>query len=163
VRLHIAGADGASRGTLLLELYEDDAPNAVANFVSLVERGFYVGTRFHWVEGSRRVIGGDPNSKDDDPANDGYGGPGYRIEPEPSRRLNLRHTIALSDERGARRSEGSSFLIHLEAFPALDGVTSVIGRVIEGFETLRAIEYYDVIKKAEVVRKRDHDYNPVTR
>lgn len=163
VRIHVTAPDGKPRGTLLLELYEDDAPNAVANFVSLVERGFYAGTRFHWVEGGRRVIGGDPNSKDDDPRNDGFGGPGYRIEPEPSRRLNLRYTVAFSDERGKRRSEGSAFMIHIEAFPAIDGVTSVFGRVVQGFDTLRAIEYYDVIAKTEVVRKRDHDYTPVTR
>ncbi|MHC4162258.1 MAG: peptidylprolyl isomerase [Planctomycetota bacterium] len=152
-----------SKGQFLLELFEDDAPNAVANFISLAERGFYDGTRFFWCEGGRRMLGGDPNTRDEDPHNDGFGDPGYLIEAEPSRRLNLAYMVAFADKRRTRRSEGCTFLIHLAPFPALDGLNSVFGRIIEGYATVRKLEYYDVIEATKVVRKRDHAYEPIKR
>ncbi|MGH7162954.1 MAG: peptidylprolyl isomerase, partial [Planctomycetota bacterium] len=152
-----------TKGAIVLELFEDDAPNAVANFVSLVEKSYYDGTRFHWAEGGARVAGGDPNSRDDDPLNDGYGGPGYLIESEPSRRLHLPYTIAFADLKRTRRSEGSSFVIHISPNPAMDGVNSVFGRVIEGQDVVRRLEHYDTLTAAKVVRKRALAYVPATR
>lgn len=152
-----------SKGEIVIELLEDDAPNAVANFVSLVESGFYVGTRFFWCEGGRRVLGGDPNTRDEDPHNDGFGDPGYLIESEPGRRLNLAYMVAFTDRRRARRTEGCTFVIHMAPFPTLDGVNTVFGRVIEGHATVRKLEYYDTIEATKVVRKRDHDYVPIKR
>ena len=157
VKLH------TSRGDIIVELFEDDAPNAVANFISLVQRGFYDGTRFYWSEGGRRLLGGDPNSMDDDPHNDGFGGPGYMIESEPSRRLNLPYHLAFADIRGTRRTEGSAFVIHIAPFPPLDGIDSVFGRVIKGFDVVRRLEYEDTLEKAVVIRKRRHEYKPVIR
>jgi cyclophilin family peptidyl-prolyl cis-trans isomerase len=152
-----------SKGTIVFELFEDDAPNAVANFVSLVESGFYDGTRFHWVSGGGRVVGGDPNSRNDDEHDDGYGGPGYMIENEPGRRLMFPFTVAFVDRRDRRRSEGSSFLINVAPLPQLDGYSTVFGRVLEGQEVVRKLEYYDTLEKAEILRKRDHPYVPVKR
>jgi peptidyl-prolyl cis-trans isomerase B (cyclophilin B) len=152
-----------SKGEFVLELFEDDAPNAVANFIALAERGFYDGTRFFWCEGARRVLGGDPNTRDDDPTNDGFGDPGYLIESNPSRRLNLAYTVAFADKRRARHTEGCTFVIHMAPVPALDGVNTVFGRVIEGQATIRKLEYWDVIEGTKVVRKRDHPYEPVKR
>jgi cyclophilin family peptidyl-prolyl cis-trans isomerase len=152
-----------SKGEFVLELFEDDAPNAVANFISLSERGFYDGTRFFWCEGGRRVLGGDPNTRDDDPHNDGFGDPGYLIESNPSRRLNLAYMVAFADKRRARHTEGCTFVIHMAPFPELDGANTVFGRVIEGHATIGKLEYYDVIEGTKVVRKRDHPYEPVKR
>ncbi len=152
-----------SKGEIVIELFEDDAPNGVANFISLVESGFYVGTRFFWCEGGRRVLAGDPNTRDEDPHNDGFGDPGYLIESEPGRRLNLAYMVAFTDQRRARRTEGCTFVIHMAPFPALDGVNTVFGRVIEGHATVRKLEYYDTIEATKVVRKRDHEYVPVKR
>ena len=140
-----------------------DARNVVANFISLVESGNYAGTRFSWCEGGRRVLGGDPNTRDEDPHNDGFGDPGYLIESEPGRRLNLAYMVAFTDKRRARRTEGCTFVIHMAPFPALDGVNTVFGRVIEGHATVRKLEYYDAIEATEVVRKRDHAYEPIKR
>jgi peptidyl-prolyl cis-trans isomerase B (cyclophilin B) len=151
------------KGEFLIELFEDDVPNAVANFISLAERGTYVGTRFFWCEGGRRIVGGDPNTRDEDPHNDGFGDPGYLIESEPGRRRNLAYMVAFTDKRRARRTEGCTFVIHLAPFPALDGVNTVFGRVIEGHATVRKLEYYDAIEATEVVRKRDHAYEPIKR
>lgn len=152
-----------NKGEFVIELLEDDAPNAVANFISLAERGFYDGTRFFWCEGGRRVLGGDPNTRDEDPENDGFGDPGYLIESNPGRRLNLAYMVAFTDNRLERRTEGCTFIIHLMPFPALDGVNTVFGRVIEGHAALRRLEYYDVIEGMKVLRKRDHPYEPVKR
>ncbi|MHC4548050.1 MAG: peptidylprolyl isomerase [Planctomycetota bacterium] len=152
-----------NKGEIVLELFEDDVPNAVANFISLVERGVYDGTRFFWAEGGRRILGGDPNSRDEDPHNDGFGDPGYLIESEPGRRLNFGFMVAFADKRRERRTEGASFVIHMSPLPAIDGRNTVFGRVIEGHDTVRKLEYYDVLVEAKVVRKRDHEYEPVKR
>jgi len=152
-----------TKGEFVIELFEDDAPNGVANFVSLVESGAYEGTRFHWVEGGRRMLGGDPNSRDDDPHNDGFGDPGYMIEAEPGRRLHFPFTVSYADKRRTRATEGSIFAIHVAPFPAVDGRNTVFGRVIEGEDVVRRLEYYDAIEKAEVIRRRDHPYEPVKR
>jgi cyclophilin family peptidyl-prolyl cis-trans isomerase len=152
-----------AKGEFLLELFEDDAPNGVANFIALVQRGFYDGTRFFWCEGGRGVLGGDPNTRDEDPENDGLGDPGYLIEAEPNRRLNFAYTIAYADKRRTRRTEGCTFVIHLVPIPDLDGINTVFGRVIEGRATVRKLEYNDVIEAAKVVRKRDHAYEPIKR
>lgn len=152
-----------SKGRIVLELFEDDAPNAVANFVSLVERGFYNGTRFHWVEGGRRAVGGDPNSKDEDPDNDGFGNPGYYIEPEPGRRCHLPYTVSFMDERRTSRTEGCVFSIQMAPSPGLDGRNTVFGRVVEGRDVVARLEYYDRIEDATVLSKRPHPYEPAKR
>jgi cyclophilin family peptidyl-prolyl cis-trans isomerase len=152
-----------SKGEIVLELFEDDVPNAVANFISLVEKGFYDGTRFHWATGGRRVLGGDPNSRDEDVHNDGFGDPGYLIETEPGRRLLFPYSLSYMDKRNRRRSEGSSFAIQLAPAPEIDGYNTVFGRVVEGEEVVRRLEYYDTLIEAAVVSKRDHPYVPVTR
>jgi len=151
------------RGSFVVELYEDDAPNAVANFVSLCESGFYDGTRFHWVERGGRVVGGDPNSRNEDPDDDGFGHPGYRIESEVGRRLHTAGSIAFVDQRRRARSEGCIFTVHLSPFPQLDGRNTVLGRVIEGMDVVFALEYGDAIVRTEILRKRDHPYEPVKR
>ncbi|MHC4939578.1 MAG: peptidylprolyl isomerase [Planctomycetota bacterium] len=151
------------RGVIVLELFEDDAPNTVANFISLVGQGFYDKTRFHWVAANGSVIGGDPNSRDDDEFNDGYGDAGYLIEAEPSRRLNLRYTVAMAGKRRDPRAQGSMFAINLSAAPSRDGEATVFGRIIEGFDVAKKIAYGDTLKKATVLRKRDHAYEVVKR
>jgi cyclophilin family peptidyl-prolyl cis-trans isomerase len=152
-----------SKGEIVVELFEDDVPNAVANFISLVEKGFYDKTRFHWVTGGRRVLGGDPNSRDDDVHNDGFGDPGYLIESEPGRRLQFPYSLSYADKRNRRRSEGCSFSLQIAPAPEIDGYNTVFGRVVEGQELVRRLEYYDTLIKAEVLSKRDHPYVPVTR
>jgi len=69
-----------NRGDIVLELFENEAPNTVASFMSLVEAKKYDGIKFHRVIPMFMAQGGDPNSLDDDPSNDGQGGPGYMIK-----------------------------------------------------------------------------------
>ena len=151
------------RGEILLELFEDQAPNTVANFVSLVESGFYDGTRFHRVIPGFMAQGGDPNSKDDDPRNDGSGGPGHTIECECTRPDTRMHFAgSLSMAHAGKDTGGSQFFITHLPTDHLNGRHTVFGRVVEGLPTARQLQKDDAIESATVVRKRNHPYTPKT-
>lgn len=158
-----------SVGDVVVELFENEAPNTVANFVSLVEKGFYDGTPFHRVIGGFMAQGGDPTGT-------GTGGPGYTIACEvdaPAARKHFRGTLSMA--HAGRDTGGSQFFLTFAPTDHLDGKHTVFGRVIEGFDVLpqimrttdeqgRAVAGVqpDRIVKAEVLRKRDHDYVPRT-
>ena len=162
------------RGNVEIELFEDQAPATVSNFIHLVETGFYNGTSFYWAEAGHMVVGGDPNTKNADPADDGIGGPGYNIPDEfnlPGARGHFRGTISMV-QNGPGRA-GSQFFITLVAAPEFDGASTAFGRVIRGQEVLDQVtegrtnhevgEFGkiipgDLIVRAEVVRKRPHAY-----
>jgi cyclophilin family peptidyl-prolyl cis-trans isomerase len=162
------------RGEVDIELFEDQAPATVNNFVHLVETGFYNGTSFYWAEAGHMVVGGDPNTKNSDPADDGLGGPGYAIPDEfnlSAARGHFRGTIAMA-QNGPGRA-GSQFFITLVAAPEFNGTSTAFGRVIRGQEVLDQVtegrtnhdvgEFGkiipgDLIVRADVVRKRPHAY-----
>lgn len=127
-----------SKGAITCVLYEADAPNTVANFLALADRGFYDGTRFHRVIAGFMIQGGDPNSRDDDPSDDGRGGPGYAIADEFSGRRHAAPGV-LSMANSGPDSGGSQFFITLAATPHLDGKHAVFGRVTRGMEVVEAI------------------------
>ncbi len=156
-----------SKGDIIVELFEDDAPLTVNNFVYLVESGFYDGLKFH------RVL---PNfmAQTGCPKGDGTGGPGYTIPGESSGEDIRRHftgTLSMANT-GDPNSGGSQFFITFLPTPVLDNLHAVFGRVIEGMEVLQDIKRIDpsqessyaiepdYIIKAEVIRKRDHEYRP---
>jgi len=116
------------------ELYPEIAPNTVANFVNLVEEGFYNGLIFHRVIPGFMIQGGDPTGT-------GMGGPGYCIKGEfAANRIqnNLRHTRGvLSMARSMRPdSAGSQFFVMHANAPHLDGQYAAFGKVIEGIEAV---------------------------
>ncbi len=121
-----------SKGTMVLELFEDKAPNTVTNFVHLASKGFYDGLKFHRVIEDFMIQGGCPRG-------DGTGGPGYRFADEISR--DLRHTSAgiLSMANAGPNTNGSQFFITLAATPWLDGKHTVFGKLTEGEDVLEAI------------------------
>jgi hypothetical protein len=85
--------ESTGSGEIIIELFEDQAPAAVANFLALVAQKTYDGTRFHLAEPVSLVAGGDPLSKTGDPMEDGTGGPGYVIPDEfklPNSRQHFR-------------------------------------------------------------------------
>ncbi len=124
--------------TFKAELYPEIAPNTVANFVNLVEKGFYNGLIFHRVIAGFMIQGGDPNGT-------GMGGPGYTIKGEFAangfRENNLRHSRGvLSMARTMMpNSAGSQFFVMHANAPHLDGQYAGFGKVIEGMETVDAI------------------------
>jgi len=156
-----------SVGDVVVELFENEAPNTVANFISLVEKGFYDGTPFHRVIGGFMAQGGDPTGT-------GTGGPGYTIACEvdaPGARQHFRGTLSMA--HAGRDTGGSQFFLTFRPTEHLDGKHTVFGRVIEGFDVLPKIMRTtddqgrpvagiqpDTIVKAEMVRKRNHPYVP---
>ena len=157
-----------SKGKIVFELFEDHAPNTVANAISLVEGGKYDGIAFHRVINGFMAQGGDPNTLDDDPSNDGYGGPGYSIKCEcyePGTRMHFRGSLSMA--HSGQDTGGSQFFItHLptdwlnaRTEPDKGGHT-VFGRVIEGMKVAAALRRGDKIIRATVLRKRPHEYKP---
>jgi cyclophilin family peptidyl-prolyl cis-trans isomerase len=157
-----------NKGDIELELFEDQAPNTVANFISLVEKGFYNGLTFHRVLPGFMAQGGCP-------VGDGTGGPGYRIPCEcyPPDKFRLHFRGSLSMAKGqARDTGGSQFFLTFLPTSHLDGVHTVFGRVIKGFEVLPKLQRRDPtqpnppkpdkILEAKVLRKRNHAYVPTT-
>ena len=125
-------------GIIKAELYPEVAPNTVANFVNLIEKGFYDGLIFHRVIPGFMIQGGDPQGT-------GMGGPGYTIKGEFARngfkQNTLKHTRGvLSMARSMMpNSAGSQFFIMHANAPHLDGDYAAFGIVLEGIEVVDQI------------------------
>jgi len=121
-----------AKGDVVIDLYEDEAPVTVNNFVFLARQGFYDGVTFH------RVIAGFM-AQTGDPTGTGGGGPGYQFADEFS--PNLRHDAEgiVSMANAGSNTNGSQFFITYAPQPHLDGKHSVFGKVIEGLDVLRSI------------------------
>ena len=156
-------------GDIEVELFENEAPNTVANFISLVEKKFYDGLTFHRVLPMFMAQGGCPDGT-------GGGGPGYTIACEcvkPEHRLHFRGSLSMAKTE-APDTGGSQFFITFIPTQQLDGRHTVFGRVIKGFDVLSQIRKRDPeepnhpnannpekIVKMEVIRKQPgHDYVP---
>jgi cyclophilin family peptidyl-prolyl cis-trans isomerase len=157
-----------NKGDIVLELFENEAPNTVANFVSLVAKKFYDGITVHHVAPNLMAQMGDPNSRDDDPDNDGSGGPGYRIACECySEKARKHFQGSLSMFHAGKDTGGSQFFITHVPIAYLNWAPdkresnhTVFGRVIEGLDVALALRKGDTIESATVIRKRDHAYVP---
>jgi cyclophilin family peptidyl-prolyl cis-trans isomerase len=153
-----------NRGDLIIELLENEAPQAVANFISLVDKEYYDGLTFHRVLAGFMAQAGCPDGK-------GTGGPGYNIYCE-CQQENHRHHFrgSLSMAHAGKDTGGSQFFLTFRRTSHLDGRHTVFGRVIEGLDILAELQRRDpngrgqpdpdTIVKAEVLRKRDHEYKP---
>lgn len=129
-------------GTFKIELYEDLVPITAGNFIDLSNDGFYDGTKFHRISPGFMIQGGDPNSKDNDPSNDGQGGPGYTINDEFHDDLkNVRGMISMANS--GPDTGGSQFFILVGDASWLDNKHSVFGKVIEGMDVVDQIANLD--------------------
>jgi cyclophilin family peptidyl-prolyl cis-trans isomerase len=159
-----------SKGDIVIELFENEAPQSVANFISLVEqkdakgKGYYDGLTFHRVLPGFMAQGGDPTGT-------GSGGPGYEIYCEcyqDNARQHFRGTLSMA--HAGRDTGGSQFFLTFRPTTHLNGKHTAFGRVIEGLDVLAKLQRRDPsranppepdkIVKATVVRKRDHKYEP---
>lgn len=143
-----------NRGTLVAELYDDAAPNTVANFEKLANSGFYDGVKFHRVIPEFVVQGGDPLSRDlpeGDPRI-GTGGPGWRIKCETAGNPYTHEVGALSMAHAGRDTGGSQFFIVLDERNTrhLNGVHTVFGKVTQGLDILPKIQKNDVMTSVRV-------------
>jgi cyclophilin family peptidyl-prolyl cis-trans isomerase len=152
------------QGPIILELFENQAPNTVANFISLAESGSYDGTTFHRVIPNFMSQGGDPNTKPGGEGTPGTGGPGYRIPDECTRegaRMHFTGSLAMGNT-GSPDTGGSQFYITHTSPAHLNGKHTVFGRVLGGLDVARSIQVGDVLDTVTVIRKRDHEYTPQT-
>ena len=125
-------------GRIEIELMPELAPNSVAHVLTLAREGFYDGTTFHRVIPGFMIQGGDPNSRDRDPSNDGHGGMRERVEDERSKAPFVRGVVAMANQ-GRPDSSGSQLFIMHDDNRALDGRYNVIGRVRTGMDVVDAI------------------------
>ena len=155
-----------TKGDIFVELYEDDAPNTVANFIELAEKGFYKGMAFHRIINGFMAQGGCPNSKRNATGTPGTGGPGYTFDNEiSSRRHDSRGILSMAN--AGPNTNGSQFFLCFKDTPWLDGKHTVFGKVTKGLEVLDKLEAVgtssgkpteEVRFNIEVISKRNHEY-----
>ena len=125
-------------GEIRIELLTDLAPLTAAHFAALAERDYYDGTTFHRVIPGFMIQGGDPNTRDRDPRNDGLGGQQERVPDERPNVSQLRGLVGLAN-RGVRDSGGAQFFVLVGDARHLDGAYAVFGRVTEGLEVAERV------------------------
>ena len=121
-----------SLGNFTIELFEQETPNTVGNFVKLAEKNFYNGVIFHRVIDGFMIQGGDPTGT-------GRGGPGYQFADEFHPKLKHSSEGTLSMANAGPNTNGSQFFITLAPTPHLDGRHTVFGKVIDGIDVVRKI------------------------
>ena len=120
-----------NHGAIELELYPDDAPKTVGNFVKLAQDGFYDGVVFHRVIPDFMIQGGDPTGT-------GSGGPGYQFEDEFNDHKIERGALAMANA-GPNTNGSQFFIVTRESADWLDGKHTVFGRVTSGMDVVDAI------------------------
>jgi peptidyl-prolyl cis-trans isomerase B (cyclophilin B) len=141
-----------THGTIIAELYEQDAPGTVANFEKLANSGFYDGTHFHRVIPDFVVQGGDPLSKDPNHPRVGTGGPGWTIKCETKGNPRTHEVGALSMAHAGKDTGGSQFFMVLSRDNTrhLNGVHTVFGQITEGLDAMKKIRKNDELTKVRV-------------
>ncbi|MYJ27277.1 MAG: thioredoxin domain-containing protein [Cenarchaeum sp. SB0672_bin_9] len=126
-----------TQGEIVIELFSQDAPNHVNNFVKLVDSGFYDGTVFHRVIDNFILQGGDPNTINGEPATWGTGGSAETLDQEFNDIRHHRGIVSMA-RAGYPDSASSQFFIVLRDADFLNGLYTVFGRVSteESFQTL---------------------------
>ena len=119
-------------GTIVIELYPDEAPKTVENFAKLAKQGFYNGIIFHRVIPNFMVQTGDPTGT-------GTGGPGYKFADEFSPKLKHDKPGRVSMANAGPNTNGSQFFITVIPTPWLDGKHSIFGQVVSGQDVVNAI------------------------
>jgi peptidyl-prolyl cis-trans isomerase A (cyclophilin A) len=132
-------------GDIVLILF-NETPKHKENFIKLTKEGFYDGTTFHRIMEGFMIQGGDPNSKNDNPNDDGVGGPGYTIPAEFNKDLtHIRGALAAARQpdnvNPDKESSGSQFYIvdGEEGAHFLDGSYTVFGQTVSGLEVIKKI------------------------
>jgi cyclophilin family peptidyl-prolyl cis-trans isomerase len=120
-----------NHGAIELELFDDDAPKTVENFLKLARDGFYDGVIFHRIIPDFMIQGGDPTGT-------GSGGPGYQFEDEFNDKKVVRGALAMANA-GPNTNGSQFFIVTTEAASWLDGKHTVFGTVTDGMDVVDAI------------------------
>jgi peptidyl-prolyl cis-trans isomerase B (cyclophilin B) len=121
-----------SHGTIALELFDEDAPQTVANFRKLAGEHFYDGIIFHRVIPDFMIQGGCPQGI-------GTGGPGYTFEDEINEHKVVRGAVAMANA-GPDTNGSQFFIVTADSAPWLDGKHTVFGHVTAGMDAVDSIE-----------------------
>ena len=121
-----------TEGPIVFELFDEDAPKTVENFRKLAGEGFYDGLTFHRVIKDFMIQGGCPQGT-------GTGGPGYTFEDEINAHKVVRGALAMANA-GPDTNGSQFFIVTTGAAPWLDGKHTVFGEVVDGMDTVVAIE-----------------------
>ena len=121
-----------SQGDIYADLYKQEVPKTVENFVKLAEKGFYDGIIFHRVIPSFMIQTGDPTGT-------GTGGPGYQFADEFSPNLHHDKAGVISMANSGPNTNGSQFFITQVPTPWLDRKHSIFGQVTEGIDVVNQI------------------------
>ena len=143
------------KGAMTVELYENEAPGTVANFIKLSKQGYYNGLAFHRVIPSFVIQGGCPYSVDMNDPRVGTGGPGYTIKCELDGEKQYHDRGVLSMAHSGRNTGGSQFFIchNRQNTKHLDGNHTCFGKVTDGIDIVDAISPGDVIKSIEITEE----------
>lgn len=133
-----------SKGVIEFDLYPEDAPKTVSNFVYLTEEAYYNGLTFHRVDPGFVIQGGDPNGT-------GTGGPGYKFEDEPVTKEYDLGVVAMAN--AGPDTNGSQFFIMLDDNDTLPKNYTIFGKVTTGIEVVKQIEVGDVMTKVTIEDK----------
>jgi len=121
-----------TEGVIVFELFDDDAPETVANFKKLAADGFYDGLTFHRVIKDFMIQSGCPQGT-------GTGGPGYQFDDEFNDHKIVRGALAMANA-GPNTNGSQFFIVTTDAAPWLDGKHTVFGEVTGGMEVVDTIE-----------------------
>ena len=129
-----------NQGAITVRFFAEISPEHAINFIEHSKNGLYTGTLFHRVIPGMMIQGGDPNSKDDDPSNDGMGGYSYvgegtMLNAEFNDIPHTRGILSMARSRDVN-SAGSQFFVMHAAYPSLNEQYTVFGEVIDGIEVV---------------------------
>ncbi|MBL7053687.1 peptidylprolyl isomerase [Patescibacteria group bacterium] len=142
-----------SLGDIKVELYNNDSPITVNNFLNLANKEFYDNTKFHRVIKNFMIQAGDPNSKDNNWDDDGTGGPGYSFKDEINEHKLVKGSLAMANS-GPNTNGSQFFIVTANQTSWLDGLHTNFGYVIDGLDVIEKIE------KTEA-NARDHPINDI--
>lgn len=168
-----------TKGNIVIELFENEAPGTVGNFINLVEQGYYDNRLFHRVIEDFMAQSGGYRLEADKEV--GGKGPGYDIKCEcysPDKRLHFSGSLSMAKKSKLRDTGSSEFFVTFARAAFLDGKHTCFGRVVSGFRVMENLErtakineygedvpfegvLKDNIISATVMRKREHAYVPV--
>lgn len=131
------------QGDITVRFFAETSPEHAKNFIEHSKSGLYTGTLFHRVIPGFMIQGGDPNSKDDNPANDGMGGYSYlgegnMLNAEFNDIPHTRGILSMARSRDVNSAGSQFFVMHAE-YPSLNGQYTVFGEVIDGIEVVDMI------------------------
>ena len=137
------------KGELTIDLFDNDAPNTVKNFLKLVSEGFYDGLSFHRVINGFMAQGGCPNTREGSRGTPGTGGPGYSIDCEINSNKHVAGSLSMA--HAGKNTGGSQFFLVHAPQPHLDGVHTVFG-ITEDMEILLSISNGTKINNISIIK-----------